>query len=113
MKQALYKVVGKATLTWEELADILQDVELTLNNRPLGYVDDDVQMLILTQNTMLFGQPNSVPDNNIEEINDRDLRKRARYLNECKRKIWSLGVTNTYVDSERGITYSTMAEQTI
>ena len=89
VKQVLYKVVGKSTLTWEELADVLQDVELTINNRPLGYVEDDVQMPILTPNTMLFGQPNSVPDENADEINDRDLRRRARYLNECKRKIWN------------------------
>ena len=88
VKQVLYKVVGKSRLTWEELADMLQGVELTINNRPLGYVEDDVQMSILTPNTMLFGQPNSVPDENADEMNDRDLRRRARYLNECKRKIW-------------------------
>ena len=58
VKQALYKNVGRATLTWNELADLLQDVEPTLNNRPLGYVEDDVQMPVLTPNIMLFGQPN-------------------------------------------------------
>eukprot|EP00795_Rhopilema_esculentum_P011259 gene11259-21450_t len=73
VKQVLYKVVGKLTLTWEELADVLQDVELTITNRPLGYVEDDIQLPILTPNTMLFGQPNSVPDENVDEINDRDL----------------------------------------
>ena len=36
VKQALYKNVGRAILTWNELADLLQVVELTLNNRPLG-----------------------------------------------------------------------------
>ena len=86
-KQALFKVIGKTTLTWNELVDVLLDVELKLNNRPLSYVEDDVQMPILTPNVMLFGQTNYPPGHDIDEIEDRDLRKRARYLNECKRKI--------------------------
>eukprot|EP00794_Sanderia_malayensis_P011445 gene11444-12640_t len=31
--------------------------------------------------------PNSVPEENANDINDRDLRRRARYLSECKRKL--------------------------
>ena len=89
VKQTLYKNVGRAKLTWEELADLLQDVELTLNNRPLGYVEDDVQMPVLTPNIMLFGQPNMTLEETNEEIEDRDLRRRARYLQECKKKIWN------------------------
>eukprot|EP00112_Aurelia_sp_Birch-Aquarium-sp1_P001131 Seg1117.2 transcript_id=Seg1117.2/GoldUCD/mRNA.D3Y31 product="hypothetical protein" protein_id=Seg1117.2/GoldUCD/D3Y31 len=88
-KQALFKVVGKTTLTWNELVDVLLDVELTLNNRPLSYVEDDVQMPILTPNVMLFGQPNYPADHDIDDIDDRDLRKRARHLNECKKRIWN------------------------
>ena len=89
VKQTLYKNVGRASLTWDELADLLQDVELTLNNRPLGYVEDDVQMPVLTPNIMLFGQPNITLEETNGEIDDRDLRRRARYLNECKKKIWN------------------------
>ena len=43
MKQALYKVIGKSTLQWNELESVILDVKTTLNNRPLGYVDDDTQ----------------------------------------------------------------------
>ena len=88
VKQTPYKNVGRASLTWDELADLLQDVELTLNNRPLGYVEDDVQMPVLTPNIMLFGQPNITLEETNGEIDDRDLRRRARYLKECKKKIW-------------------------
>ena len=69
--------------------DLLQDVELTLNNRPLGYIEDDVQMPVLTPNVMLFGQPDIALEEINEEIDDRDLRRRSRYLNECKKKIWN------------------------
>ena len=48
MKQALYKAGGSTVLTWNELQDVLLDVEIALNNRPLDYVEDDVQLPVLT-----------------------------------------------------------------
>ena len=89
VKNALYKVVRKSTLNWREFTDVLLDVELTLNNRPLSYVEDDIQMPILTPNIMLFGQQNYVPgDSDAENIEDKDLRKRAKFLNKYKDDIW-------------------------
>ena len=89
VKQALYKVISNKRLSWSELADVLTDVELTLNNRPLSYVEDGIQMPILTPNIMMFGQPNAEIDDETLENNDDDLRKRARYLQECKQTIWA------------------------
>lgn len=40
VKQAFNKSVGNGTLTWTELQDVLLDVEVALNNRPLSYVED-------------------------------------------------------------------------
>ena len=48
VKNALYKTVGKATLSWRELEEVLLDIENTLNNRPLTYVEDDVEYPVLT-----------------------------------------------------------------
>ena len=33
LKQSMYKVIGKTTLTFNELEEVLLDVEQTLNNR--------------------------------------------------------------------------------
>ena len=107
VKQALYKNVGRATSTWDELADLLQDVELIIYNHPLGYVGDDVQMPVLTPNITLFGQPNMTVEETNGEIDDRDLRRRARYLNDCKKKIWNCW-SNEYI---RGVRESTMARR--
>ena len=49
MKQSLYKSIGNGNLRWHELEEVILDVEITLNNRPLGYVEDYVQMPVLTQ----------------------------------------------------------------
>lgn len=50
VKNMLYKTVGKATLSWRELEEVLLDVENTLNNRHLTCVEDDEEYPILTPN---------------------------------------------------------------
>jgi len=45
-------------------------------------------MLILTPSIMMFGQPNHTPEQDMEEIDDRDLRKRAKHLKKCKDMVW-------------------------
>ena len=41
-KSAFYKTIGNGTLQWAELEEVAFDVETTLNNRPLSYMEDDV-----------------------------------------------------------------------
>ena len=57
VKRALYKSIGRAHLTWNEPEEVLLDVEVALNNRPLSYVEDDVQLPFLTPCAMMYGQP--------------------------------------------------------
>ena len=37
---------------------------------------------------MLFGQPNSIPQLEPYNVEDTDLRKRAKYLRKCKDAVW-------------------------
>ena len=67
---------------------MLLDIQMVLNNRPLSYCEDDVQMPMLTPNVMIFGQANYLLQGNPSEIEDKDLRKRARYLRKCKEALW-------------------------
>jgi len=66
VKRVLFKGIGRACLLWNELEEVLLDVEVTLNNRPLCYVEDDVQLPILTPSAMMFGQPKLIPDEDLE-----------------------------------------------
>ena len=84
VKRALYKTIGRANLRWDELEEVILDVEVTLNNRPLTYQEDDVQLPTLTPNVMMFVQPNNLPEEDASEIEDHPLRKRAKYLSRCK-----------------------------
>ena len=88
VKQALYKTLGKGCLYCKELQEVIIDIEIALNNRPLSYIEEDVQMPILTLNSLMFGQPGVVPEEEIADIDDVVLRKRAKYVKRCKNALW-------------------------
>ncbi|PFX28395.1 Pro-Pol polyprotein [Stylophora pistillata] len=48
VKRSLQKTTRNGFLTWTELEEAILDVEVAVNNRPLNYVEDDVQLPILT-----------------------------------------------------------------
>ena len=87
-RKSVYFAIGRANLTWNELEEVLLDVEVAVNNRPLSYVKDDVQLPVLTPFAMMFGQPRLVPEESTEE-GDADLRKRMKYLRWCKEVLWN------------------------
>ena len=89
VKGSLHKTIGNGLLSWMELQEVLLDVEVALNNRPLDYVEDDIQMPILTPSSLLHIQPNVLPELEPKHIQDSDLRKRAKYLSKCKDAVWS------------------------
>ena len=48
VKQSLFKVTGRANLTEQELEEILLGIEIVLNNRPLTYIEEDIQVPVST-----------------------------------------------------------------
>ena len=102
VKNSLYKTIGKSTLSWIELEEVLLDIENTLNNRPLMYVEDDVEYPVLTPNVLIMGQNLSLPDQNLERKN-KDLRKRFKYIRKCKEAAW-LRWRKEYIKSFRETT---------
>ena len=88
VKSALYKTIGHGLLTWSELGEVLLDIEISLNNRPLSYVEEDIQFPTLTPNSLLFANSNIIPELDPCHLEDKDLRKRARYLLKCKDAMW-------------------------
>ena len=96
VKQALYKAGGSTLLTWDTLQDLLLDVEVALNNRPLSYVEDDLQLPVLTPNSLMFHRPNQIPTQDYRDIEEADLRKTAKRIEKCKDMMWRRW-TNEYV----------------
>ena len=83
------KANGKAKLTWKELESVLLDIDITLNNQPLGYIEDDIHTPILTLNLMILWQPNFGLEGDVDISEDIDLKKRAKFIRSCKDCIWS------------------------
>ncbi|XP_068687756.1 uncharacterized protein [Montipora foliosa] len=80
VERSFNKTIGVTTLTWDELSDVLLDVEVQINRRPLSYVDDDVQLPILTPSAFLFQRSNSLPEQEPWREENVDLRRRGKYL---------------------------------
>ena len=99
-KSAFRKAVGNGTLSWGELSDVVLDVEIAMNGRPLSYLEEDVELPVLTPSSMLHLRPSQLPELNAYHIEEPDLRKRAKYLYRCKEAMWSRW-TKEYVRSLR------------
>ena len=54
VKAAMRKTIGNASLDFNELKEVILDVEVALNGRPLSYVEEDLQLPILTPNSLMF-----------------------------------------------------------
>ena len=88
VKSSLYKTVGKGNLTWPELQDVVLDIEVALNNRPLSYVEDELGLPTLTPNSLMFVPSSALPELAPSHTEDKTLRKRAKYLKKCKDALW-------------------------
>ena len=95
VKSAMYKTIGQRNLSRKELQDVIIDVEVALNNRLLDYLENDVQLPVLTPNALLFGQPNVIPALKSYNIEETHLRKRTKYFQKCKDAVWRSGLKNT------------------
>ena len=87
-KATFYKSVGQGHLTWDELCEVVLEIEVTLNNRPLCYMEEDHQLPTLTPNSLLFLNTNLLPELQPYHLEERDLRKRAKFIQSTKDAMW-------------------------
>ena len=78
----------KTRPTWKELESALLDIDITLNNRLLGYIENDIYTPILTPNMMILGQPDFGLEGDADNTEDCDLKKQAKYMYCYKNLVW-------------------------
>ena len=84
VKDSIKKVLGKATVNFEELNTVLTEVENAINSRPLTYVNDDNYQEALTPFHIMFGRninsryvtANEIDDN----VSAKELTSRVRHV---------------------------------
>ena len=83
----MYRAIGKAQLTWAELEEVLLDIEKILNNRPLTYIEKEIDYPILTPNSLILGRDvnfHAAP----HESESETIKKRHKYIKRCKEALW-------------------------
>ena len=96
VKRCLRKVVGRATLTLDELTTVIIEIETTLNNRPLTYIHDDNEGVshALTPASLIYGRRiATTPSSRQFEITStsKALTKRAKHQHHslsCFIRLW-------------------------
>ena len=73
IKQALYKPLGRTSLRWSELEEVLLGVEINMNNRPFTHIEEDIEYPILTPDNMILGRDTKMVDGNMIEDEEEDL----------------------------------------
>ena len=73
---------------FEELGELLLDIGVIFTNRPLSYIEDDIQLSILTSNIMRLSQNKALLEPEPSMIQEKDMRRRANYLQRCKENLW-------------------------
>ena len=67
-------------LTWNKFEEVLLHIELTLKNRLLIYIEDDVQLPVLTPNTLIHGTDIVNLEEASDNIDEYESTKRSRYV---------------------------------
>ena len=77
--------MGTTSLRWSKLEKVLLDVEINMNNRPVTYIEEDIQYPILTPNSMVHGRDTKMVDGNMVEDKEEDFswRKRQKHMKRC------------------------------
>ena len=79
LKVILRKVLGKASLSYEELTTTLCDAEAVINSRPLTYVADDPDELKPLSPAMFLKEVNAVGVPDFDMLYTEKLNKKMKY----------------------------------
>ena len=51
-------------------------------------MEEDIEFPVLTPNPLVLGQQLIIPNEDLENTEDKDLRKRQKYIQKCKEAAW-------------------------
>lgn len=90
-KRCLRKVLGRSTVSYEELQTILADVDVVMNSRPLCYSYEDSTEEVITPSHLMYGRRilRKMPEQpRILELGPETLTRRATHLQMFVDRYW-------------------------
>lgn len=89
-KYHLKRIIGNASLSYDEFETILLQVEACLNSRPLAVIKDSPNMTVLTPAHFLIQAPlNALPERNFQ-VDKLSYTNRWNYLQRLTQQFWSI-----------------------
>ncbi|XP_035223585.1 uncharacterized protein LOC118196271 [Stegodyphus dumicola] len=82
VKNILVRVLGKSSVTYEELLTVLCDAEATVNNRPLTYISNDADELRPLTPSNFLQDVKEFGTADLDHLDRNKLVKRERYCQE-------------------------------
>ena len=90
LKNILYQKLRRSHLTYEGLSRVIKDIKIIFNNRPLQYVEDEMDIRVLTPNRIIHGRDIY----QLEEIEEPDsLNKMEKRIRKAKQEMWNRWTT--------------------
>ena len=84
VKQAMYKNIGGANLSWNKLSKVILNVQIQINRRPLSCIEDDIEMPVLTHHRSYFKDQIWCPNQNQGEMRTRTSGREPSTKNRVK-----------------------------
>ena len=81
-------MIGWSLLSYEELQEVLLDIEICMNNRPLFYQGEEFEQPVFTPNMSLSGRPNPILEEDLEKIGEEEVTRQMRFLQKNKEHVW-------------------------
>ena len=78
--------IEKAHLTWAELEKVLLDIEIILNNRPLTYIEKEIDYPMFTLSSLILGLDVNFSDAALHD--SESMKKQQKYIEQCKKALW-------------------------
>ena len=80
-------MIGLSLLSCEELQEVLLDIEICMNSRPLFYQGEEFEQPVFTPNMSLRGRPNSILEEDLEKIGEEEVTRQMRFLQKNKEHV--------------------------
>lgn len=90
-KYHMKRVIGEATLTYEELSTLTSQIEACLNSRPLCPLSDNVNDIsVLSPSHFLIGRELLKPYNPVSEDYETNLSRKWKQIQKMKKDFWQV-----------------------